>query len=279
MVVTPPETHRMITSEVLERDLPVFCEKPLAANLSDGVTLLNLARTRRSLVMVGQGRRWLPHIIALRDGVRSGLIGNLGYATCQFRIPFRFDGWRNKMSEVLIEDLAIHHFDSLRFILGRNGRQVSARSYRPDWSWFAGNSCASVDLLFEGNLPVHYFGSWVARGPRSSWDGELILVGSEGALMLREDETVWHYRGEDLEPEPLPLPRLGLTGMAYGLDQFTRAVRGEAPAEPDIEDNIFSLALTSAAVASARTGRPVDVDAHLRVARWNPLMRHEKNRC
>jgi hypothetical protein len=37
---------------------------------------------------------------------------------------------------------------------------------------------------------------------------------------------------------------------------------------PSGEDNIHSLALTSAAVASARSGQPVDVNEHLREAGW-----------
>ncbi len=271
LVVTPPETHRAISVAALNRGLPVFCEKPLASSLTDGVAVLRAARQNGALLMVGQGRRWLPHIVALRNAVRAGMIGDLGYITCQFRVPFRFGGWRDTMPEVLIEDLAIHHFDTIRFIAGRNGQRVFAHSFRPAWSWFRGNSCATVDLLLEGDIPVSYFGSWVARGPRSSWDGELIVAGSDGALLLREDETVWFYPGESDTPHPLEVPRLEPMGLARGLDIFTRALWGEALPEPDGEDNIHSLALTSAAVASSRTGLRVDIGAHLRAAGWSPL--------
>lgn len=270
LVVTPPETHRAVSVAALRRGLPLFSEKPLAASLSDGVAVLAAARASGATLMVGQGRRWLPHITAMRDAVAGGLIGDLGYVTCQFRIPFRFGGWRETMPEVLIEDLAIHHFDSIRFITGRNGVRVFAHSFRPAWSWYSGNACASVDITLAGGIPVQYFGSWVARGPRSSWDGELIVVGSEGALLLREDETLWHYAGEEETPQPLALPHFEPGGLARGLDLFTAALRGEAPPQPDGEDNIHSLALTSAAVASSRSGQPVDVDAHLRAAGWHP---------
>lgn len=274
LVVTPPEHHRAVSVAALERGIPVFSEKPLAHNLSDGVAVLTAARHNNTLLMVGQGRRWLPHITAMRDAVQSGLIGELGYISCQFRIPFRFGGWREQMPEVLIEDLAIHHLDSIRFITGRNGVRVFAHSFRPAWSWYSGNACANVDILLAGGVAVSYMGSWVARGPRSSWDGELIVVGSEGALLLREDESVWHYAGESETPQPLALPRIEPGGLARGLEIFTRALRREAPPEPDGEDNIHSLALTSAAVASSRSGAPVDVDHHLRAAGWFPRLRH-----
>ncbi|HMQ31940.1 MAG TPA: Gfo/Idh/MocA family oxidoreductase [Chloroflexaceae bacterium] len=270
LVVTPPETHSAVSVAALARGLPVLSEKPLGASLREGVAVLSAARRSGAPLMVGQGRRWLPHIVALRDAVAGGLIGELGYVTCQFRIPVRFGGWRETMPEVLIEDLAIHHFDTIRFVTGRNGERVFAHSFRPAWSWFSGNACAAVDLKLAGGVPVQYFGSWVARGPRSSWDGELIVVGSEGALLLRADETVWHYAGEDEAPQPVPLPAIEPAGLARGLDLFTRALGGEATLEPDGEDNIHSLALTSAAVASSRTGQPVEVDAHLRAAGWNP---------
>jgi predicted dehydrogenase len=268
LVVTPPEAHRAASVAALRRGLPVFSEKPLAGSLADGVAVVEAARASGALLMVGQGRRWLPHIVALRDAVRQGLIGDLGYITCQFRIPARFGGWRERMPEVLIDDLAIHHLDTIRFISGRDGERVFAHSFNPGWSWYGGNACAMVDLQLTGGVPASYFGSWVARGPRSSWDGELILVGSEGALLLRDDESVWHYRGEEETPEPLDLPRFPSAGLARGLGLFTAALRGEGAPVPSGEDNIHSLALTSAAVASARSGQPVDVNEHLREAGW-----------
>lgn len=278
LVVTPPETHSAVTVAALKRGLPVLSEKPMAASLRDGMAVLYAARNSGAPLMIGQGRRWLPHIVALRDAVANGLIGELGYLTCQFRFPVHYGGWRESMPEVLIEDQAIHHFDSIRFITGRSGARVCAHSYRPAWSWFSGNACASVDLTLAGGIPVHYFGSWVARGPRSAWDGELIVVGSEGALLLRDDETVWHFAGEDAEPRPLALPAVEPSGLARGLAIFTQVVRGEIAPDPDGEDNIHSLALTSAAVASSRSGQPVDVDAHLRAAGWSPRMPSARGR-
>jgi predicted dehydrogenase len=271
LVVTPPHTRRAVMAPILRRGLPALCEKPLAGNLADGVALLNAMRANGGRIMVAQSRRWLPHIIAMRDAVQSGAIGALGYVTCQFRHPYRNSGWRDQMPEVLIEDMAIHHFDSIRFITGLNGRQVFAHSFRPAWSWFSGNSCAAVNLVLDGGVPVHYFGSWVARGPRSAWDGELIFVGSEGALVLYPDETVWLYRGEEEAPIAVPLPQLQPVGLAYGLDRFTQVVANDAQPDPDLEDNILSLALTSSAVAASRTARPVDVDTHLRRVGWSPI--------
>ncbi len=271
LVVTPPHTRRDVMAPILRRGLPALCEKPLAGNLADGVALLNATRANDGRLMVAQSRRWQPHIIALRDAVQAGKIGTLGYVTCQFRHPFRNSGWREQMPEVLIEDMAIHHFDSIRFITGLNGRQVFAHSFRPAWSWFSGNSCAAVDLVLDDGIPVHYFGSWVARGPRSAWDGELILVGSEGALVLHADETVWFYRGEEETPSQVPVPNIQPVGLARGLDLFTQVVAEDAQPDPDIEDNILSLALTSAAVAASRTNRPVEVDTHLRRVGWSPI--------
>jgi predicted dehydrogenase len=269
LVASLPESHSEAILLAVRHGLPVFTEKPLTATLAEAVAVLAESRDHNGIVMVGQGRRWCSHIVALREAVASGVIGEPGYITCQFRIPFRFGGWREQMPEVLLEDLAIHHFDTLRFISGRNGERVFAHSFRPAWSWFGGNPCANVDLLLEGGLPVHYFGSWVARGPRSSWDGELTVVGSDGALLLREDETLWLYRGENETPEPFPFQPLEPVGLALGLERFTQAVLGTAPPAPDIEDNMHSLALTSAAVASARSGQPVHVAEHLREAGYS----------
>ncbi len=269
LVVTPPDTHHDIILAALDRGIKVLAEKPLAHSLHAGVEILRSVRSRAGLLMVGQGRRWLPHIQTLKQVQESGLIGDLGYLTCQFHIPFRFGGWRQEMPEVLLEDLSIHHFDTIRYLTGQNGREVYAHAFRPAWSWFSGNPCTAAVLRLENDLPVQYYGSWVARGPRTAWDGELVLVGRKGALRLRADETIWHYPDESEKPVPVPILSLPRSGLALGLDRFTGAVLGEVPPEPDVEDNILSLAIVSAAIRSNRTGLPVDILEHLREAGWS----------
>jgi hypothetical protein len=69
---------------------------------------------------------------------------------------------------------------------------------------------------------------------------------------------VWSYDHE-AERKNLPLPDLPFVDRAGSLNAFSRALRdGEVP-ETSAWDNVNSLALTYAAVESARRAAPVPV--------------------
>src|SRR5690606_18211388 len=98
-----------------------------------------LAKQFSSHVMISQNYRYRPEIQSIKNAVEQGKVGPVEYVEWNFRRATKFGGWRDQYQEIIIEDMSIHHFDLLRYILGKNASSVFAKSMRPSWSWFNGN--------------------------------------------------------------------------------------------------------------------------------------------
>jgi predicted dehydrogenase len=188
-----------------------------------------------------------------------------------FNRGHRFGGWREQLPDVLYEDMSIHHFDLLRHVTGRNCLSIYATSFHPHWSWFSGNPTGCAILEMEGGLQVSYFGSWVSRGRETSWSGDWRIVGEKGAIHWDGTElnAVLGYpednpRDPKLETVPLDPRTLPHIEFGYSLYEFAAAIQENREPVTGIDDNIQSFATTMAAIESARTGRPVDVQAMLK---------------
>jgi predicted dehydrogenase len=271
VVVTPPAFHRDNVLAALEAGFHVLSEKPLAANIAEAREMAAAIHKSDRKFMVSQNYRWQDHVETVRGAIADGLIGEPGYVTLGFHKGFRFGGWREGLADVLLEDMSIHHFDLLRHLTGRNCLSLYARSFRPHWSWFAGNSAASVLIEMEGGIEVNYTGSWVSRGKETSWHAEHRIVGDRGAIHWDGPEAtlvVGHPEDDPKEPKlessVLPPRKLDHAGFEYSLYEFGRAVAEGREPVTGIDDNIQSFAMAMAAIESARTGQPIDVQAYLR---------------
>src|ERR1022692_4516871 len=79
VIATPAETHFSLTRQPLEAGKDVFVEKPLALTYDEGRQLVDLARARGRILMVGHVLEYHPGILKLRELVASGELGKLRY--------------------------------------------------------------------------------------------------------------------------------------------------------------------------------------------------------
>lgn len=262
LIVPPPQTHKALAAQALEGGLHVLMEKPLTHTYEEAVELLDLSRGFNQHIAVSQNYRWRAPVQTVKKLLNEGAVGSVGYVEYAFRKAKKFGGWRDKYSEILLEDMAIHHFDILRFLLDAEADEIMARSFRPSWSWFSGNPSASVTMQMQRGIQVHYFGSWVAWGKETSWNGDIRIVGDQGAIeMINDEVTLWtsdaseNAVGRVIEHIPAPLG-----DRASSLHDFVTAIQqSRTPATP-IQDNIRSFELTCAAIQSAKSQMPVRLD-------------------
>lgn len=271
VVATPPATHKAAVLAALDAGYHVLSEKPLAANMDEARKIAQAVSNTQRKFMVSQNYRWQDSVEMVRQAIKEGRIGQTGYITCGFHKGIRFGGWREELTEVLLEDMSIHHFDLLRHITGRDCLYLYARSFRPSWSWFSGNPSACVILQMEGGLEVSYFGSWVSRGRETSWAGEYRIVGDLGAIHWDGTEATLvlghpedNPREPDLSTRPLPAQTLEHSGFEHSLYEFASAIEEDREPVTGVCDNIQSFGMTMAAIESARTGRMIDVQAYVK---------------
>ncbi|AGZ43737.1 Gfo/Idh/MocA family protein [Actinoplanes friuliensis] len=247
--VTVPAAHHAVTTAALFAGFPVLGEKPVADTVARALSLTAAAEAGGRLFMVSQSRRWNPQLFTLRD-MTAGLGPIATVGTEFFRAP-HFGGFREEMAQPLLVDMAIHAFDSARFLLGADPVQVSCQTWNPSWSWFAGDACAAAVFEMTGGARYVYHGSWCAPGPESSWNGSWRVVGQEGTALWDGDH----------DPVGPSVPAVEApSGIAGALSVFVEALRtGETPMG-EVHGNVLSLAMVEAAVRSSAEGRPVMID-------------------
>ena len=175
----------------------------------------------------------------------------------------RFGGFREAMAYPLVYDMAIHHFDLLRAVIGADIRSVQARSVNAPWNWNAGDATVMAHLDLTNGVAADYFASWVALGQETDWNGgEWRIEGSKGTLLWRSGEILFSDRPRG--GRKIPLVRWPKSHQAYLLEAFAVALdTGEEP-ETSGAQNLNSFAATHAAVRSAKQGRRVAVGELLR---------------
>jgi predicted dehydrogenase len=247
--VTVPEAHHPVTTAALFAGLPVLGEKPVAENVSQALSLAAAAEVTGELFMVSQSRRWNPQLAALRGMTeRLGAIGTVN--TAFFRAE-RFGGFRDLMAHPLLVDMAIHAFDSARYLLRAEPVTAYCQTYNPPWSWYAGDANATAMFEMDGGTRYLYTGSWCSPGEITSWNGTWRVSGERGtALWDGDHEPVVDAEVDAGEPDGSPY-----SGIDGALQVFVRALRTGQPPSGEVHENVMSLAMVEAAVRSAASGR------------------------
>jgi predicted dehydrogenase len=265
--VAVPAAHHPVTTQALFAGLPVLGEKPVAATVAEAMSLAAAAEVTGQLFMVSQSRRWNPQVFALRSVIAD--LGTVGTLTTQFFKAPRFDGFRATMAHPLLIDMAIHAFDTARYLLDADPVSVYCEAFNPPWSWYAGAAAANAVFTMEGGARYAYSGSWCAPGAETSWNGEWRVSAEKGTALWDGEQP------PTVDGVPAAVPA-GPSGIDATLAAFVEAIRTAERPMGEVHDNVMSLAMVEAAVWSATTGTRVVLDEVLGDAHAAAL-RNEKN--
>lgn len=153
-VCVPPKLHTEIALIALGAEKHVFIEKPLALSLEDCDLLQQCAATHSALkVMVGFNLRWHRLLRAAKETIRLGELGEIKLVrtvlTSGVRLRDDFADWRRQRQSGggALFELGVHHFDLLRFLLGKEMEEVYASS-------LSGDDTAIVAARMSGDTQV-----------------------------------------------------------------------------------------------------------------------------
>lgn len=275
IVATPPSSHHTLVSEALSAGCHVLCEKPVSEDIGEVVDLVAQADERGLHLLVGMNFRYLSTSQRIHDYARGGQLGALSHA--QFSYLRNRDGHRSDLNEYtmkmlhpLLLEQSIHHFDLIRYCYDSEVSALVADSWKPSWSCYEGDCCASVLFRLENGARVNYLGTWTASWNKMSfcWRSDF----ESGALIQRsqfDDLVRVEFRPElglsgprfktGPEAEPVIVEELEPCTAFFDdsrglLLELVRAVGGRVEPVTTARDHLRSLGIVQACIESLETG-------------------------
>jgi myo-inositol 2-dehydrogenase/D-chiro-inositol 1-dehydrogenase len=118
LICTNTDTHAEIIQAAAAAQKHIFCEKPLALNLSEIEKALRAVKKAGVLLQVGFHRRFDPHFRRLKELLEAGEIGKPWLLKITSYDPAPPPISYVKVSGGIFLDMTIHDFDMARFLLG-----------------------------------------------------------------------------------------------------------------------------------------------------------------
>ena len=149
--------HVPTALEALDAGKHVLLEKPFAPTLVEAQQVVEMAAKRNRVLMISQNYRFFPAVQTVTALIREGKLGSIGSVTVDFRryknSSEATDHRYHQVWQPLLVDMAIHHFDLMRLVLGQEPSQVSCQAWNPPWSVFVDPAAAAArDWLGPGVL-------------------------------------------------------------------------------------------------------------------------------
>jgi predicted dehydrogenase len=264
LITTPSPQHAEHAILALRRGFHVLVEKPFAMSVEQGESVIEAAAAAGRQVMVAENYRFFPAERTVRRWIAEGRLGKPSTLTCidrRAQPPSDLKPWAAALPHPQLVEIAVHHFDSFRYLLGLRPVQVLARSFNPLGSSYKHGAGTHATLEMEGGAIVLYAG-WLSA---HRYEYALQIDGESGSLWTDRKRVWWRARGarffrpvrvED-SVDGHRYPRAGTTAL---IDQFRGAVVSGQPPETSAQDNLWTIAMMDAAIRSAQEGHPVTID-------------------
>jgi myo-inositol 2-dehydrogenase/D-chiro-inositol 1-dehydrogenase len=211
LVAAPTDRHTEVARAAFTAGIPVLCEKPAGLTWREIEETGRVAAERGVAFQVAYWRRFVPSMVALRQRIAAGELGQILHLVCA-----QWDGappspqFRRSSGGAFV-DMGVHEFDVIRWLTGQSVASVAAVQTpaldppaRPD----ADNAQALLGLCGGATAAVslgrHYPG------------GDLVTIEVFG--------STGHERSTVLDPDDGDEPMLD--ALARQAESFAELVRG-----------------------------------------------------
>jgi predicted dehydrogenase len=270
IIVVPPAHHEAMVDLALAHDMHILAEKPIADTMTACARIYHKVTGAGKKMVVTMSHRFDQDKQTLERRIRSGEYGALDYIVGRNTWALRKSpGWgafRYHIRDPLLVEGTVHHFDVMRALAGANAKTVFARTWKPPWSDFEGDAQALIFIEMENGVKVSYEGAKNNASTLNGWAHCYWRAECDRATLeldRRRLRVITGERGRDATIRELPLDDQPVWMNPWLAEMFVDWVNGGAEPPNSLRDNIQCAALLFAAVESAHSGRPVDVQAFL----------------
>ncbi len=255
---TPNDVHLPTTRAAAAAGKPVFLDKPIANNVTEGRAITEVCREAGVVLAMGYQRRRESHFRWVKKEIEAGRFGKMVNAEANISRDrlgkIDLNSWRYQASGMpggVMLQIGIHYTDVLTYLMGpvKAVRGQFAQLVLP------GDNPDVASLILE-----HENGALSTLNASYASASEYYLMNVYG-----KDATAYYdmhgglrliKRGED-KPQPVTAPKNDT--FVEELEEFAAAVRGGPAPEVGGAYATESLAVVRAGILSAREGRKVEV--------------------
>lgn len=253
---SPPFIHPKNSRIALNSHIPILGEKPISLSLKEAEKIVNLSKKNKVLYMVNQNYRRNPVISIVKKTLKS--LGNIESIEIDYHQLLNFnDTFRSRFSHPLLIDMAIHHFDLVRYITNSNAEEVFTIEQNPVSSKFINGATAYTTFKMEKRIIFSYRGSWSANRPNSSFNGQWHIICDKGCLYWDGDNEIKIEANSKSKTIRIPKKQkmtpyeLFLYELSANLDLFLKSISNKTLPDCWCGDNLNSLKMIISASKSS----------------------------
>lgn len=256
-VTTPNTQHVALTLAALDAGKHVFCEKPLAINISDAQSVFAKANGSKSLLQVGHNRRFAPVYATLKQLITEKHTPHSAHVKMN-RGELLNPVWTGDPAVTggFLYETPIHMFDMMRFLFG----EIESLHAIGSQHEYGEIDDFSVLLKFTSG-----FHATLATAADASWmfPFERVEVFCHHATFVtREMESLvcsTNLEGHFTEQSMQQLPREEKWGYVQEDRAFVDAILNQRPPLVTALDGLMSVELVNAVYESVRTNATIAV--------------------
>ena len=185
-VATPNYLHAEMSIAAADAGKHVLVEKPMAINLQETNAMIEAAAKNDVILMVDQNFRFMPMVDVAHQIVRSGVLGRIVSVKSKFGTPgpdlwAPGSSWFFSQQEAgygTLLDVGIHAVDLVRYLSGKNVREVAAFGGAFSKDIELDDSSISILKFEDGTLGI-IEASWI-----SVIDISVVVSGDKGLLEI-----------------------------------------------------------------------------------------------
>lgn len=255
-VVTPPSTHYKIVMDLLDRKIPVFCEKPITMDIDQAKEIVRKSEETGVPVGIGFKMRYEPCFEKAREMI--GEVGKIFAVSAVKNQPYTEDPNRQWIKNTgCMYELSVHDYDLIDYIMDAKPISVRAKlGYDLGWTR---EDQAYLDVEYDNGVIGQLMSSYSTNTAWTGYDIALTFVGEKGYMRVeRPDRLVFNT---DKGYWTVPVEPIG--GMDIFVVQAQKVVDAlEAGREyhPNAADGALQTILIESANASHRENKTITLN-------------------
>jgi myo-inositol 2-dehydrogenase / D-chiro-inositol 1-dehydrogenase len=256
-VTTPNTKHVDLAIAAIDAGKHVFCEKPLATNVTDATRVFEKAKQTRGVFQVGHNRRFAPVYATLKSLLTESHIPHSAHVKMN-RGELLKPVWTGDpdVTGGFLYETPIHIFDMMRFLFGEV-ESLYAIGSRHEYK-----EVDDFSVLMKFSNGLH---ATVATAADASWlfpFERVEVFCHHSTLVTREMETLvcsTNIAGHFTEQSMQQLPRDEKWGYVQEDRAFVDCIVEGGPPPVTAHDGLMSVILVDSVYASIKTNSPINL--------------------